>query len=360
MAACIRDRDARHKFLNKYKIKSKFRKLRDDNRRLFNDFNRLLNEVQIIRSRLDALRTEYNRHMYEWEWDKNVSFRVAPIENTYALGPENNVTLAIVSISKNEGPYLREWIEYHKLVGVDRFYIYDNESDDNTKEVLEPYIKDGTVVYHFLPNHPITQLVPHIEAFNDAIFKYRNKTKWMALIDIDEFIVPVEKNTIIEFLADYEYYPAVVVNWVGFDSNGHDKKPTAHGGLLTANYTRVRKDYNVPFNRYVKSIVNPKLVVKYLSAHDGLYYLNTSAVTENFERTRGMTTKFHSSNKIRINHYKTKSREEYLYKITRNLRAFHAASQFQESTLNFEDETIEDLVIQKYVPQLKQVLGIKE
>ena len=37
--------------------------------------------------------------------------------------------IAIVAIAKNEGPYLREWIEYHRLVGIKRFYLYDNESE---------------------------------------------------------------------------------------------------------------------------------------------------------------------------------------------------------------------------------------
>lgn len=32
---------------------------------------------------------------------------------------DNN--LSFVAIVKNEGPYIREWIEYHKLVGVDKF-----------------------------------------------------------------------------------------------------------------------------------------------------------------------------------------------------------------------------------------------
>lgn len=58
--------------------------------------------------------------------------------------------ISIAAISKNEGPYIKEWIEYHKLVGVDRIYFYDNESQDNTKEVLKPYIEDGTVIYHYV------------------------------------------------------------------------------------------------------------------------------------------------------------------------------------------------------------------
>ena len=43
--------------------------------------------------------------------------------------------MSIACIIKNEGPYLREWLEYHKLIGVEHFYVYDNESSDNTKEL---------------------------------------------------------------------------------------------------------------------------------------------------------------------------------------------------------------------------------
>jgi hypothetical protein len=49
--------------------------------------------------------------------------------------------LAVCAIAKNEGAYFKEWLEYHRLVGVEKFYIYDNESDDDTKEVLAPLKK---------------------------------------------------------------------------------------------------------------------------------------------------------------------------------------------------------------------------
>lgn len=51
--------------------------------------------------------------------------------------------IAIVAIAKNEGLYLKEWIEYHLLVGIKKIYFYDNESEDNTKDILEPYIVGG-------------------------------------------------------------------------------------------------------------------------------------------------------------------------------------------------------------------------
>lgn len=360
MAMFISDREARHAFRNKYKRKSKFRKLRDDNRRLFND-------IQALRGELGALRAHYNRRFEEWEVDRSFNFRAEPLDDLPPQGPDSEVFLAVTSVVKNEGPYLREWIEYHKIVGVERFYLYDNESDDDTKKILEPYIKEGTVVYHHLANHPITRKVPIVEAYNDAIYKYRDRVRWMAVIDADEFIVPVEKNSIPEFLADYDQYPGVVANWMCFDSNGHDKKPTAHGGLLTANFTRVRKEHNhnlggmgIHKDTTVKSIVNPKLVLRYNSEHYAIYYRNFRAVTENYEMVYGQITGVHSSNKIRVNHYVTKSREEYLDKINRNSKNTNNAYWMRDMLLNFQEETTEDLAIQKYVPRLMQAMGLKD
>lgn len=55
--------------------------------------------------------------------------------------------IAIVAIAKNEGPYLREWIEYHRLVGIRKIYFYDNESEDDTRAILAPYVDAGVVDY---------------------------------------------------------------------------------------------------------------------------------------------------------------------------------------------------------------------
>ncbi|MCD7878371.1 MAG: glycosyltransferase family 92 protein [Candidatus Gastranaerophilales bacterium] len=140
------------------------------------------------------------------------------------------VYLSIAAIMKNEGSYLKEWIEYHRLVGVERFYLYDNESSDNTKEILKPYIEEGIVIYRYVEGSCM-----QFPAYLDAIYKYKNQTRWLAVIDLDEYIVPVEKDSVKEFLKDYEKYPAVGVNWVMFDSNGHVKKPET--GVLES-YTR--------------------------------------------------------------------------------------------------------------------------
>ena len=52
---------------------------------------------------------------------------------------------AIVAIVKNEAPYIAEWIDYHKKIGIEKFYIYNNDSTDNLVEVLRKYIDEGSV-----------------------------------------------------------------------------------------------------------------------------------------------------------------------------------------------------------------------
>ena len=44
--------------------------------------------------------------------------------------------LAVVAIIKNETPYLQEWLDYHLLAGVNHFYIYDNQDDDEQKKII--------------------------------------------------------------------------------------------------------------------------------------------------------------------------------------------------------------------------------
>ncbi len=55
--------------------------------------------------------------------------------------------LALVLIAKNEAPYLEEWINFHFKQGVSHFFIYDNDSTDNTYEILKPFVDSGAVTY---------------------------------------------------------------------------------------------------------------------------------------------------------------------------------------------------------------------
>lgn len=223
--------------------------------------------------------------------------------------PDNNADyLSIVIIIKDEMPYLQEWIEYHLLVGVERFYVYDNGSTDNPLEVLQPYIEKGIVIYRYFPGNK--QQIP---AYCDAILKYKYRSYWIALIDTDEFIVPVRKYTVPEVLKEFEQYSGVCLSWVMYDSSGHIKKPE---GLVIKNYTHRNIDPHNRANKSIKSIVNPREVLV-TNVHWCYYRFFCWGVSESGKKIKGNYVEEPSIDILRINHYYTKSREEFLLKINK-------------------------------------------
>ena len=117
---------------------------------------------------------------------------VCPCDNSKTYH-HKKVYLSVCAIFKNE-PDIKEWIEYHRIIGVERFYLYDNDSQLNEKEILKPYIEKGIVVYKYLPGNQ-QQFV----AYRDALYRYKNETIWMALIDLDEYILPISRVMFVKF-----------------------------------------------------------------------------------------------------------------------------------------------------------------
>ena len=56
--------------------------------------------------------------------------------------------LAACLIFKNGAAYLKEWLDFHRLVGVEKFFLYNNDSSDEYEQVLAPYIAQGIVTVH--------------------------------------------------------------------------------------------------------------------------------------------------------------------------------------------------------------------
>ena len=109
---------------------------------------------------------------------------------------------AIVAIVKNEGAYLREWVEYHKKIGFQKFYIYNNDSTDDTNSVLKDFVSNGTVDLIQYSGKNLQCF-----AYNDAIDKHKNECHYMAAIDLDEFILPMKTGNIKDAIDIIEEYP---------------------------------------------------------------------------------------------------------------------------------------------------------
>ena len=111
---------------------------------------------------------------------------------------------------------MKEWIEFNNIVGVDHFYMYNNNSEDNYEVILKPYIKSGLVT---LINWQQNQ--KQMECYQTCIKDYSGETKWLGFIDIDEFIVPKSTDSIYEFLKSFEKKAgAVNLYWKLFGTSG--------------------------------------------------------------------------------------------------------------------------------------------
>lgn len=130
--------------------------------------------------------------------------------------------LVIASIFQNEAPYLKEWIEFHKLVGVQHFLLVNDRSLDNFLDVLRPYIDAGEVELFDSPCPKKWQR--HWEEYQRALLQIfcqqlRGVSRWLALIDVDEFIVPTEGNNLVEFLRKHEDRGAIYIRWEPFGTS---------------------------------------------------------------------------------------------------------------------------------------------
>jgi hypothetical protein len=226
--------------------------------------------------------------------------------------------LAVIAMFRNEAPHLKEWIEYHKMMGASRFYLFDNESIDNPLSVLESYINDGSVIFRHLGDAEIEKLsetygqMPksHI-AHHLALDQCRMTAKWVAIIDIDEFIFPKIDATIPKFLQRLPSNAAqVLLGWHCFGSSGHKIRPT---GLTIESYLWRGQ---IDDSRAFKAITNPRSIVV---DKNHFHAIAGKTVDENGRVIRHKMHEYGAPSEIcPINHYITRSRSECLSKCRKN------------------------------------------
>jgi len=143
---------------------------------------------------------------------------------------EKKYFFSICAIFKNEAPYLKEWIEYHRIQGCECFYLYNNESTDNFLKVLQPYIETGIVELIDWPNNKYaTNHCPaQNRAYNHNLKSLKEVSEWVAYIDIDEFLLAKQGLRVSEYLHTFDRLPnvgALKVNWQLFGTSNVNKIP---------------------------------------------------------------------------------------------------------------------------------------
>lgn len=257
--------------------------------------------------------------------------------------------LAFVAIIKNEAPYIREWILFHKMVGVDKFYIYDNDSEDNLYDTISDFVKDGLVEYTYFPGKCM-----QMPCYNDAISKHKDECKYMGFIDCDEFVIPVDSDTLLNILDKRINGNAkgLGINWRTYGSSGKKNMPE---GLVIENYT-YRSRANDDINKHIKTICDPRFVETFDNPHYPIYQDGYYSVDEEGKEIYGPFNLNNTVNRVRINHYFTKSLEEYIKKMNRgkaDLLSYRSMHEFYERDKN----EVYDYNLESYVSELKEQLN---
>ena len=128
----------------------------------------------------------------------------------------------ICSVFKNETHILDEWVQHYLLHGADHFFLINDFSTDNYLEIINKY-KDKITLFH---NNIITKKCGRQTLIYEKYFRpILYKSKWVAILDMDEFLYSPYDINIKNIIKSYEPYSQIIISWLMFGSNGHIIQP---------------------------------------------------------------------------------------------------------------------------------------
>jgi hypothetical protein len=257
--------------------------------------------------------------------------------------------LVIGSVFQNESRFLREWIEYHQMIGVQRFFLVNDRSVDDYDSVLRPYCDSGIVqILEFpCPERLVGRSWKQYQCGLISAFcrELRGIARWLALIDADEFIVPTAEPTALDYLRAHEDKGAVYAEWQMFGTSGVSK--LAESELLTERMTwRMAAPHRGA--QMGKSIVKPHRV-QYPNIH-------RCELQPGFSYPEAQVIKDSAHGVLQLNHYWTRD-EDFLVNEKLPRKAATKGWMLSPELLDFHRTAyndVEDRTISRFVPELKR------
>lgn len=225
-------------------------------------------------------------------------------------------SLAIVAIVRNEAPYLLEWVAHHRVVGFSRFYVADNASDDGTTALLLGLERLGVVTSIPFPTpagHP-----PQFLAYDKLLREYARADEWVALVDADEFILPLGDHRSVQDaigpLTEQPSIGAIALNWACYGSSWRKNRTT---GLVMQRFVRRAQQRFGP-NQHYKTILRRAAFEQvlqnphHLGLRPGFRYVRADGHDLRVHERLGFGLSADVLwEGLRVNHYLVKSRQEF-------------------------------------------------
>lgn len=230
-------------------------------------------------------------------------------------------------MTKDENRYLKEWVAFHRTQGYTKFYIYDNMSKIPVAETLIREIEDGLVEVTLWKDDKVGR---HHRAMDNFLDRRDIETVWASLTDTDEFAFGMSR-PLSEVLRGKEMYDAIKLGWLCFGSSGHERRPE---GLVIESYTKRGNPEDIPGG---KSVIKFGKVRRMADCHNP----KGTSLTTLIDRDEAA-----------INHYITRSREDWMDKVRRG--GGNGAKRGERLFYHFESKTNkkQDIRILKYLDEV--------
>ena len=206
----------------------------------------------------------------EYQKEINLIINKEIIKTQVNKYPEFKDEIIYSTMVKNEDNYIRQWIEYHLNLGVQRFIIYDNsETSDNSYHsvekqsnlplVLEDYIKKNVVylVKWQYAKRINNILYSQLGQLNHSLYSFR-KSKYIGFFDIDEYLNPQNDNNINKLINKLINNNNIHINKIsGFRIQSKNFYNSYNKNTKDYNFLKIYNCKNIKYVRF-KNIIIPK------------------------------------------------------------------------------------------------------
>jgi hypothetical protein len=305
-------------------------------------------QTRLVAPRRGHLRDEVRRErVVEEVGGERHEFQLGGFSFRRNVRAMSNVIAACLCF-RDSAPYLHEWLLFHRVQGITRFYLYDNDSADDYLPVLAPGLKDGSVRLRKWPGAGQQRAM-----FDDCLARATadGDVAWLAFIDDDEFLFSANLRPLAETLTPYAAHAGVVASWWLYGSGGFQRRTNEWA------IERFTKSAGGP-DQHVKCIVRPaRIAHATISPHSFVTRDGSLLVDENFRPMSGALNPAPTAGVLRVNHYLTKSWEECIER--RFLRAEINTGKLKPLTLaqwrelDAQWSRFDDPVARALVPQMR-------
>jgi len=102
-----------------------------------------------------------------------------PKAEAMVTAPLKNERITIVTTMKNEGPFILDWLAYHRAIGVTDVLVYTNDCTDGTDDFLKLLAQKGLVTHRENPFDRAKERPQHAALFNAQSQPVVQTARWM-------------------------------------------------------------------------------------------------------------------------------------------------------------------------------------